>query len=84
MDGLRAGQPILTHQRAARGYDALVNEQFFQLYDDEDSFVTGLKTILEYVNNNPLYKEEIQNKYYASFSFEKGRKELQDILSNLL
>lgn len=84
MDGLRAGQPILTHQRAARGYDALVNEQFFQLYDDEDSFVTGLKTILEYINNNPLYKEEIQNKYYASFSFEKGRKELQDILSNLL
>lgn len=84
MDGLRAGQPILTHQRAARGYDALANEPFFQAYEDEVSFIHGLEAILEYLNANPSYRASIQNKYYAAFSFERGRQRLQAILSNIL
>ena len=84
MDGLRAGQPILTHIRAARGYDALANEPFFHTYEDEVSFVHGLEAILEYLKVCPSYRASIQNKYYAAFSFETGRKRLQAILSDIL
>lgn len=84
MDGLRAGQPILTHIRAARGYDALANEPFFQTYDDEASFIHGLEAILKYLNTTPSYRADIQNKYYAAFSFEQGKHTLQNILADKL
>jgi len=80
MDGLRAGQPILAHQRATRGYDQLLNEPFFVSYHDADSFRKGLLQLVAYIQSNAYSKQKIQTLYYESFGLEAGIKRLKAIL----
>lgn len=83
MDGLRNGQPVLTHKVSARGYNAFFNEPFFKVYDDEESFVKGLKEISEYAKSNEFSREYVQKRYYEEFGFDTGIKRLKNILNQL-
>lgn len=80
MDGLRAGQPVLAHTRAARGYDQFIDMPFFRTYNDEDSFREGLRAINRYIHSIDYSREAVQNQYYCYFSLESGVKRLEAIL----
>ena len=80
MDGLRAGQPVLTHVRSARGYDALMGEPYFCTYDDPDSFSKGLQQIVHYLNSPEFSRAQIQRTYYTLFGLEAGIRRLKEIL----
>ena len=80
MDGLRAGQPVLTHVRSARGYDALVGKPWFYTYHDADSFQRGLEQIAQYINTNEYSRFKVQTHYYSLFSLESGIERLKAIL----
>lgn len=80
MDGLRSGQPILVHERAARGYDALIGTPFFHVYTDTNSFETGLKQIVQYIHSADYSRATIQEKHYELFGQEAGINRLQTIL----
>ena len=72
MDGLRNGLAVLTHEVSARGYDVFFDQPFFQVYKDEESFVNGLKTLSDFVQNEQGYSKAICEIYRSSFSFEAG------------
>ncbi len=80
MDGLRAGQPILTHVRSARGYDALFQQPWFCIYEDTDSFRQGLEHIVRYINSKDYSRSQIQAQYYALFGLTAGIERLKAIL----
>ena len=80
MDGLRAGQPILVHQRAARGYDQLINMPFFAIYNDVNSFRTQLIKLVHYLQSDAYSRLTIQNQYYQLFGKEIGLERLKTIL----
>lgn len=80
MDGLRAGQPVLAHARAARGYDCFEGKPFFLTYDDEDSFREGLRAINRYIQSFDYSREAVQSQYYRYFSLESGIERLEAIL----
>lgn len=84
MDGLRNGQPVLTHRVSARGYNAFENESFFKVYDDEVSFINGLKEISAYSESADFSREYIQAKYYEEFGFDSGTDRLKKILSTII
>ena len=72
MDGLRAGQPVLTHIRAARGYDDFVGQPFFLTYSNPESFVDSLKAIVRYIHSAEFGRDKIQTQYYNHFGLESG------------
>lgn len=81
MDGLRLGLFILVHKISARGYDAFFEYPWFQVYDDQDSYVNALQKIKEQLAyHNP---KDIQQKYNSYFSFEAGINRLDDILRKI-
>ena len=80
MDGLRAGQPILAHERAARGYDALTDTPFFCTYRDEESFQKGLIQLIQYIQSNTYSRKEVQRRYYELFGLDAGIQRLQTLL----
>lgn len=80
MDGLRAGQPVLTHVRSARGYDALIRQPWFYSYEDTDSFRQGLEHIVQYINSKDYSRSQIQAQYYALFGLKAGIERLKAIL----
>lgn len=80
MDGLRSGQPVLVHECAARGYDALLGEPFFCVYNDTRSFEEGLKQILHYIQSPEYSRSAIQDKHYELFSLEAGIERLKSVL----
>lgn len=80
MDGLRAGQPVLTHVRSARGYDALLQQPWFCTYEDADSFRQGLKHNVQYINSKDYSRSQIQAQYYALFGLKAGIERLKAIL----
>ena len=82
MDGLKLGLPILGHTVSLNGYETIKNDGFFFDYDDERSFEQALSAI---VNLN-YKKQQVYNSFLAYFSFESGKKRLQEILQkeNLL
>ena len=80
MDGLRNGQPVLIHKVSARGYNSFFNEDFFKVYDDEQSFIIGLKALSDYISSEGFSREYVQNKYYEEFGFDKGVERLSKIL----
>ena len=80
MDGLRTGRPVLVHERAARGYDALIGEPFFYIYNNPKSFEKGLKQLVHYTQSPDYSRSAIQDKYYELFSLEAGIKRLQSVL----
>lgn len=83
MDGLRNGQPVLTHKVSARGYNAFFNEPFFKVYEDEKSFINGLREISEYVKSDKFSREYVQKRYYEEFGFDKGVERLKEIINHL-
>lgn len=83
MDGLRNGQPVLTHKVSARGYNAFMDEDFFKVYDDEVSFIDGLKEVAEYVESSDFSRDYIQKKYYDVFGFDSGKERLSLILASI-
>lgn len=80
MDGLRAGQPVLTHVRSARGYDALYQQPWFCTYEDADSFRQGLEHIVHYIQSTDYSRQQIQAQYYALFGLQAGMERLKAIL----
>ena len=80
MDGLRAGQPVLVHERSARGYDQLLNMPFFAVYHDEDSFRKQLTQIAQYALSAKYSREEVQTQYYELFGLTAGIKRLEAVL----
>ena len=72
MDGLRMGLPIITHKVSARGYDVFFDSPFFQIYDDEKSFERALTVVVDFVNNNKNYQQDIRNIYLSYFGFKAG------------
>lgn len=80
MDGLRAGQPVLAHVRAARGYDKLVNMPFFYSYHDEESFRNGLTQLVNYIQSNSYSRKTVQAQYYQFFGLEAGIQRLKAVL----
>lgn len=81
LDGLRAGQPILTHERSARGYEVFANEPFFMTYSDVTSFKNSLKTIIDYIQSPDYSRAHVQKKYYAYFGLQAGTERLKQFLS---
>lgn len=80
MDGLRAGQPVLTHIRAARGYDALKDQPWFCTYHNADTFRQCLEHIVHYIYSTDYSRSKIQTQYYALFGLEAGIQRLRDVL----
>ena len=80
MDGLRAGQPVLVHERSARGYDDFFNMPFFYTYHDIESFRNGLTQISDYVQSDTYSREAVQSHYYQYFGLEAGIQRLKAIL----
>ena len=80
MDGLRAGQPVLVHERAARGYDLLTDSPFFHVYSDVDSFRTGLTKVVEYLQSKAYSRQAVQDRYYELFGMQAGIERLKAIL----
>lgn len=83
MDGLRNGQPVLIHKVSARGYNSFFEEDFFKVYDDEKSFITGLKAISDYTISVGFSREYVQKRYYEEFGFDKGVERLRKILNTV-
>lgn len=80
MDGLRAGQPVLTHVRSARGYDALNKQPWFCTYYDTDSFQHGLENIERYIQSKEYSRRQIQAQYYALYGLKAGIERIKAIL----
>lgn len=82
MDGLRAGQPIIVHERSARGYDAFIGEPFFQTYNNSESFTEGLEALKAFLQAHHNHRQIIQDTYYKSFSLEYGIESLRNIFKS--
>lgn len=80
MDGLRSGQPVLVHERSARGYDALLGTPYFYTYHDPASFEQGLRQLIRYMQSADYSREKIQDKHYETFGLEVGIERLRSIL----
>lgn len=79
MDGLRMGQPILVHERSARGYDILFDKPFFKIYNDSESFAFGINALIQYTQKQPDYRQIIQDTYYETFSLKSGISRLRGV-----
>lgn len=84
LDGIRLGMPVLVHEVSARGYEAFFDKPWFQSYDDAQSFESGLKSILYYMEHTANYRAEIIYDYQSHFSFEVGDKRFMEALSKLM
>ena len=82
MDGLRMGKPVLVHKVSARGYEHFTNESFFRIYDNEESFLKGLKDLVE--SSQKYNPSIIQEKYLEEFSFNAGRERFRILLEQLI
>lgn len=81
MDGLRMGRPVLVHKVSARGYEHFAHEPFFRIYDNEESFLSGLSDLIAYCQSyNPSI---IQEKYLEEFSFNAGRDRFRMLFEQL-
>lgn len=80
LDGLRAGQPVLTHVRSARGFEVFADEPFFRTYSDTDSFKKALSDIIGYLQSPAYSRAQVQKKYYEFFSLRAGTERLRQII----
>lgn len=83
MDGLKKGLPVLVHRISARGYEAFESKPYFQVYDDERTFITGLDIITTYIKNTKNYKNIIIQDYCAYFGFESGVQKMKKIIETI-
>ena len=74
LDGLKIGLPIITHEISARGYDMFFDKDWFQVYNDEESFRKALITINELITERPNIRQDILDDYYDAFSFIEGKR----------
>lgn len=74
LDGLKLGLPIITHEISARGYDMFFDKDWFQVYNDEESFRKALIKINELITECPNIRQEILNDFYNAFSFSEGKR----------
>ena len=81
MDGLKVGLPILVHEVSARGYDYFFTHDWFQIYNDKESFIAALKQIKDIFKN--IDSNIIIQEYNNYFSFEAGVKRLKYCLAKL-
>jgi hypothetical protein len=81
MDGLRQGLPVLVHKVSARGYDEFFNKSYFQIYDNHESFIKGLKILLNLYYEDKIDNKQIQSDYLSYFSFKAGYGRLKKSLS---
>lgn len=83
MDGLRLGMPVLTHKVSARGYECFIGMPWFQVYETEKEFESGLKLIIdEIMKESGTLREDIVKAYYSSFSFISGAERLEQIFNS--
>ncbi len=76
MDGLKLGLPVLGHTISLNGYETIKKDGYFFDYNDEDSFINALDSI---VGLN--YKRQaVYESFLSYFSYESGKKRLQAIL----
>lgn len=80
MDGLKVGLPILVHEVSARGYDYFFKHDWFQIYNDTESFITAIKKINRAIKE--IDRNKIIEEYNNYFSFEAGVKRLKSCLAN--
>lgn len=84
MDGLRLGMPILTHEVSSRGYEFFFKENWFQVYNDKDSFLRGLKALNDIIVTEKNIQQRICDKYLEYFSFEQGDKRFISAVEEVL
>ena len=80
MDGLRMGQPVLVHERSARGYEELSDKPFFKTYTNVEEFEERLQGITTFMQSPAYSRENVQDAYYSLFGLEKGTERLKTIL----
>ncbi|MBO7105496.1 MAG: glycosyltransferase [Fibrobacter sp.] len=79
MDGLRCGKAVITHTCSARGYDAFENKNYFFVYKNPEEFRNCL---LRYEKNKANFlKEGIIADYQKIFSYEAGKKRMEEIMN---
>lgn len=83
MDGLRLGMPVLVHAVSARGYDAFFAKPWFKVYNDQASFVDGIRGLLFLVRNGRFDRLALQASYQELFGFSAGRCRLQRALETI-
>lgn len=83
MDGLKAGLPILVHEISARGYDVFFDKPWFHVYRDEESFRTGLTSLIDLIKQGNWFPATIQEAYMDYFSFKVGVARLKEYISCL-
>jgi hypothetical protein len=76
MDGLKFGLEVLAHERSARGYEYMMENEVLYKYNDQQSFIDSLKRMVS------LHKKrsEVQKIYHNYFSYAAGEKRLETIL----
>lgn len=86
MDGLRVGQPLLIHQRSARGYEMFIDCPFMKMYNNATSFKLGLSELQHWLHSTPNTQNQITQAYIEHFGFDAGLQRLSNILrlDNLL
>lgn len=77
LDGLKLGMPILAHKVSAQGYEKLYRNSWFQVYEDEESFLNGLKTIADNLFSVPKLRHAIIEEYQGLFSLNVGKKNFE-------
>lgn len=80
MDGLKVGLPILVHETSARGYDLLYNKPWFKIYNNKETFKSGLSELIDGIKQHKWTSLEIQNSYIEYFSFNAGVDRLKKCL----
>lgn len=80
MDGLRAGQPIILHERSARGYDILRDKPYLKTYTNTENFTEALVAICDYISSEAYSRQHIQEEYYSIFGLDQGINRLKEIL----
>ena len=84
MDGLRKGMPILVHEVSSRGYEMFFNTPYFRVYNDIESFVQGVHSIVTAMQSNTDYKEQIIDMYNNYMSYDSGVKRMRQVLNSIL
>ena len=76
MDGLSAGIPVITQKKSIRGYEQFEGKSVFT-FENEQTFTQLIKELLVKQFDHKV----IQECYLKDFSFEKGVRRLQEIIS---
>lgn len=84
MDGLKLGMPVITHKVSARGYDAFWGKDWFQVYDDAESFKEALNNVVEIIKDNKGLRDEIIEDYRRYFSFSSGKERFLSSITSFL